>query len=64
MFLDSAGDEWGVQEPVVHALVPECDTVNVFSSVHVPSPDTDPQLLWNGVLTPSVQHRLLEVERS
>ena len=64
MFLDGTGDEWGIQEPVVHALVPECDAVNVFASIHVPSPDAHPQFLGNGVLTPSLQQRLLEVEWS
>ena len=64
VFLDHSSYERGVQEPVVHTLVPECDTVNVFSSVHVPSPQTDSQLLRDSVLTPSLQHCLLEVQRS
>ena len=64
VFSHHSSNTWCVQEPVVHTLVPECDTANVFSTIHIPCSDTHAQFLWYCVFTPSLNQRLLEVQRN
>ena len=47
----------------MHTLIPECNTANVLATVHIPSSEAEAELLRCGVLTPSLQHCLLEVKR-
>ncbi len=60
MFLRDTSSESSIQEPVMHGLVAQGDAANVFSSVHVPRPNTHLELLGNGIVVPSVYHGLLE----
>ena len=60
MLFDCSCDEGSIQEPVMHGLVPEGNTANMFSSVHIPRANADPQLLWNCVVVPAVHQGLLE----
>lgn len=48
----------------MHTLVPECNTANVLATVHVPRSKAEAELLRRRVLTPSLQHCLLEVKRT
>ena len=64
MFSHSPSNKGCVQKPVMHALVPECNTANMLPSIHIPRSNTHTQLLGNRVLTPAIQHGLFEIKRS